>query len=323
MVGGVFMLTAFLTTLGEMTRILLFMVVGYGLNRLHILPKGAGTGISRLDTMGFLPAMLIHTNMTEFRLADVGSYSQLVLLGVFLWTVIMVICLPIAKKLSGGDPLDRGVYLYGLCFPNTGAVGTPLALALLGMTGLFQFHLFLLMFTIMTYAWGVNLFLDVERRSSLKRFIVHMLNPVFVAMVIGIGLGALGAGTWMPTLITDFIGDLGACFVPISLLMTGYTIADYPLRELFKRPKSYVFTLLRLLAFPLLAVLLAKLLGVSQFAATLVVLAFAGPSGMNVVVFPASYGRDCKTGASIVLLSSLGSILTVPLLYAIVQQLFG
>ena len=45
------MLTAFFTTLMEMARISLFLVVGFGLNRLHILPKGAGAGISRLDTM--------------------------------------------------------------------------------------------------------------------------------------------------------------------------------------------------------------------------------------------------------------------------------
>ena len=43
---------------------------------------------------------------------------------------------------------------------------------------------------------------------------------------------------------------------------------------------------------------------------------------MNVVVFPASYGRNCETGASIVMISSLLSILTVPLLYALVQTLF-
>ena len=43
---------------------------------------------------------------------------------------------------------------------------------------------------------------------------------------------------------------------------------------------------------------------------------------MNVVVFPASYGQDCETGASIVMISSLGSIITVPLMYALVQTLF-
>ena len=91
---------------------------------------------------------------------------------------------------------------------------------------------------------------------------------------------------------------------------------------MFHLPKSYLFTLLRLIVYPLLAVLGVKLLGGGLFVATLAVLAFSGPSGMNVVVFPASYGRDCRTGASIVLLSSIGSIITVPLLYALVQILF-
>ena len=316
------MLTAFLTTLGEMTRILMFMVLGFGLNRLHILPKGAGAGISRLITMVLIPALLIYNNMTEFQLSNIGQYSRLVLMGVFLWTAVTLISLPIAGKLSGGNPLDRGVYLYGLSFPNTGAIGLPLALALLGTTGLFQLNLFLVIFSIMTYAWGVGLFLDTERKNPIKRFFVHLLNPVFVSMCIGMALGALGAKNWMPGLVMNFIGDLSGMYAPLSLLLTGYTIADYPLTEMFHLPKSYVFTALRLLVYPLVAVGLVKLVGGDLLMATMAVIAFSGPSGMNVVVFPASYGQNCETGASIVMISSLGSILTVPLLYALVQTLF-
>ena len=68
--------------------------------------------------------------------------------------------------------------------------------------------------------------------------------------------------------------------------------------------------------------LLVKLVGGDLLVATLAVIAFSGPSGMNVVVVPASYGQNCETGASIVMISSLGSILTVPLMYALVQTLF-
>ena len=316
------MLTAFLTTLGEMTRILMFMVLGFGLNRLHILPKGSGAGISRLITMVMIPALLIYNNMTEFQLANIGQYSRLVLLGVFLWTTMTLVSLPIAKKLAGGNPLDRGVYLYGLSFPNTGAIGMPLSLALLGTTGLFQFNLFLVIFSIMTYAWGVGLFLNTERKNPIKRFFVHLLNPVFVSMCIGMALGALNAKNWMPSLVLNFVGDLGGMYVPLSLLLAGYTIADYPLTEMFHLPKSYLFTGLRLIVYPLVAVLLVKLIGGDLLMATMAVIAFSGPSGMNVVVFPASYGQDCETGASIVMISSLGSIVTVPLLYALVQNFF-
>ena len=316
------MLTAFLTTLGEMTRILMFMVLGFGLNRLHILPKGSGAGISRLITMVMIPALLIYNNMTEFQLANIGQYGQMVLLGLFLWAVMTLVSLPIAGKLAGGNPLDRGVYLYGLSFSNTGAIGMPLALAMLGTTGLFQFNLFLVTFSIMTYAWGVGLFLDTERKNPIKRFFIHLLNPVFVSMCIGMTLGALNAKNWMPSLVLNFVGDLGSMYAPLSLLLAGYTIADYPLTEMFHLPKSYLFTLLRLIVYPLAAVLLTKLIGGNLLMATMAVLAFAGPSGMNVVVFPASYGQDCETGASIVMISSLGSIITVPLMYALVQTLF-
>ena len=316
------MLTAFLTTLGEMTRILMFMVLGFGLNRLHILPKGAGAGISRLITMVLIPALLIYNNMTEFQLANIGQYSQLVLMGVFLWTAMTLISLPIARKMAAGNPLDRGVYLYGLSYPNTGAIGMPLSLALMGTAGLFKFNLFLVMFSIMTYAWGVGLFLDTERKNPIKRFFIQLLNPEFVSMCIGMTLGALAAKNWLPSLVTNFVGDLGSMYAPLSLLLTGYTIADYPLSEMFHLPKSYVFTALRLLVYPLIAVLLTKLVGGDLLIATLVVIAFSGPSGMNVVVFPASYGQNCETGASIVMISSLGSILTVPLMYALVQNFF-
>ena len=320
--GGDGMLTAFLTTLGEMTRILMFMVLGFGLNRLHILPKGSGAGISRLITMVMIPALLIYNNMTEFQLANIGQYGRMVLLGVFLWTAMTLLSVPIAGKLAAGNPLDRGVYLYGLSFPNSGAIGMPLSLALLGSAGLFQFNLFLVMFSIMTYAWGVGLFLDTERKNPIRRFFIHLLNPVFVSMCIGMTLGALNAKEWMPPLVLNFVGDLGSMYAPLSLLLTGYTIADYPLSEMFHLPKSYIFTLLRLIIYPLVAILLVKLIGGDLLMATMAVLAIAGPSGMNVVVFPASYGQDCETGASIVMISSLGSILTVPLLYALVQNFF-
>ena len=317
------MLTAFLTTLEQMLRILLFLAIGFGMNKLHILPKGANKGISKLATTLFLPAMLLHSNMTEFNLADVGTYSQIVIMGVVVWAVTTIPSFWIAKGLSGGDLNDRGVYLYGLSFPNSGAIGTPLALALAGSVGLFKFNLFLLMYVVMTYSWGINLFLDTERKNSVKRFFVNMLNPIFISMVIGLALGALNAKNWMPSIVIQVSDDLGSCFVPVSLLMAGYSIAEYPFGDVFKQKKSYIFTALRLVIIPLSVMLGLRFAGIDKELTTLVLFAMASPSGMNVVVFPAAYGRDCKTGASIVLLSSMGSMITMPLLYALLQLLFS
>ena len=65
------MLDIFLTILEQMFRILLFLTVGFCLNRFHILPKEAGPAISRLVTTILLPSLLIYNYMTEFNLAHV------------------------------------------------------------------------------------------------------------------------------------------------------------------------------------------------------------------------------------------------------------
>jgi predicted permease len=138
----------------------------------------------------------------------------------------------------------------------------------------------------MTYAWGVGLFLDTERRNPVKRFFIHLLNPVFVSMCIGMTLGALGAKNWMPSLVLEFVGDLGGMYAPLSLLLTGYTIADYPLSEMFHLPKTYLFTGLRLLVFPLIAVILVKLVGGDLLMATMAVIAFSGISSFFKTISP-------------------------------------
>lgn len=305
-----------------MARIFGFLLLGFGLNRLKILPKGAGSGISKLVTTVFLPALLFHSNVTEFNILNIGLYGKLVLLGGVLWLVVTVAILPIAKKLSGGDPVERGIYLYGLSFSNTGSVGTPVVLALLGAVGLLEYNLFLFVWGLLTYAWGVNLFAPHQEKMTLSRRIAQILNPAFIGSNLGLILGAFGAKNWLPAMAVNIVGDLGGCYVPIALLMAGYTIADYPLGNVFKLPKSYLFAFARLIAIPAVMMLLCLAFKMDKSVATLVLFGFACPCGINVVVFPASYGMNCKTGASLVLISSLASILTIPALYALLQYLF-
>ena len=47
------------------------------------------------------------------------------------------------------------------------------------------------------------------------------------------------------------------------------------------------------------------------------------PAGMNSVVFPAAYGEDCRPGASMVLVSSILSLVTLPVMYTLVTALCG
>ena len=74
-------------------------------------------------------------------------------------------------------------------------------------------------------------------------------------------------------------------------------------------------TALRLLVIPSFIMLLLKLVGADKEIMMLALIAFATPLGMNTIVYPAAYGGDTKTGASMTMISHALSIITIPVMY--------
>lgn len=58
-----------------------------------------------------------------------------------------------------------------------------------------------------------------------------------------------------------------------------------------------------------------KALGTNKEIMTLALIAFATPLGLNTIVYPAAYGGDTKTGASMAMISHTMSVITFSLMY--------
>ena len=81
--------------------------------------------------------------------------------------------------------------------------------------------------------------------------------------------------------------------------------------------KVYVVTAMRLIVIPAVMMLVLKALGTSEAIMILALIAFATPLGLNTVVYPAAYGGETKTGASMAMISHTLSVITIPLMYLI------
>ena len=98
---------------------------------------------------------------------------------------------------------------------------------------------------------------------------------------------------------------------------------------MIKDKKVYVASLLRLIILP--TVIIAALFGfkellnlifdlsISNTVLFLCFFAVGAPLGLNTVVFPEAYGGNPKTGASMAMISHTLSVITIPLMYAIMQ----
>lgn len=315
------MLETFLMTLGEMSKILILLAIGYLFNKTHLISRSAENVLSRFVTMLFLPCLTFYSNMMECKLDSIGTYGIWVLVGIAFAVGSLLLSYPTAKLFSK-DSYQQGVFRYALTHPNTGAVATPLVLALFGTAGMFRMSLFGLVNGILIYSWGIAQLLPSHGKNTLWNNLKKVINPNFIAMISGMILGLLGAPDWMPKPIPALAYDLGRCYVPVALLMTGFSLADYSFSSVFHDIKIYAYTLWRLILMPILYLAILFLFKAPLELASILVLFYASPCGMNVVIFPAAYDQDCQAGSGLVLVSSIVSVFTVPLFFALVQHFF-
>ena len=101
------------------------------------------------------------------------------------------------------------------------------------------------------------------------------------------------------------------------MVLAGVVIGGYNFKKLVTNTKVYVATLLRLIIIPACIMLVLKAFGTSKEIMTLALVAFAAPLGLNTIVYPAAFGGETQTGASMAMISSTLSVITIPLMYLV------
>jgi len=313
-------LEIFNSTLTQMLVLFTFIAVGYFLRKSNLMPDESAGILSKLETYFIVPALIIESFSKNFTLNNISEHYDLIIYSVVLMAVALIIAIPLSKVFgrlkghSNNDPRYQScIYAYALTFGNFAYMGNALALGVLGEEGLFLYLLFTIVPNIAVYTWGFYILIpkSVSKGNPLK----NLLTPPVLSLGIGMVLGIFNLRQYMPTFITTTLGSAQACMGPIAMLLLGIVVGSYNFKELVIRRRVYTATLLRLIIIPAFMLIMLKLFGTPKLILTLVLFAFASPLGLNTVVFPASYGADAKTGASMAMISHTVAVITLPLMY--------
>jgi predicted permease len=114
------------------------------------------------------------------------------------------------------------------------------------------------------------------------------------------------------------MGNLGGCYAVVGMLLVGFVIGDYSIREVIGDKLSYIMAVFRLMVIPGAFLLVLRLLNVPDMLCIVTCLAYGCPCGMGPVVYPAAYGQDTKPGANLVLITSALAVFTLPLLCSVI-----
>lgn len=299
---------SFFDTLAEMLVLLFAIALGFLANRLGILGGETDKKISKLLLTLTLPAMILGSVCT----GDALPEREVVLgtLGVALvFYVLEFVFVLAAPPLLGGTPGQKGVWRYTLAFPNVAFIGYPVVSALFGPEALFYAAILVLPFNLMTFTLG-PLMLTGAKRFSLRQ----MFSPCVLASILALVL-ALGR-LRPPAMIGEALSFVGGVTVPLSLLFVGSLLAGIPLGRMLAAPRLWILTAVRLLVLPAVLCFLLRRMGTDPLILGVAVTQMAMPAAVNGSLLCMEYGGDAECMAQVTLVSTLASIVTIPILAA-------
>lgn len=309
------MFETFKATLNPMLVLFLCMIIGFVLKKKAVTPDNTATVLSRLENNVLVPALIINTFMKYCTVASIKEQYTLILYCLLALAIAIAIAFFLSQFFSQNDAYQRNIYIYALTFGNFSFMGNAIVPAIFGDEMLYKYMLFILPLNVAVYTWGMAILIP---RSELRgKPWKNLLNPIFFSILIGAFLGLTGLGKYIPAFVANTISNCAACMGPLAMILTGFVIGEYEITALLKNKRVYIATALRLIILPMLFLGIAKLCGADDTALICMLFGFATPLGLNTVVFPAAYGGDTKTGASMAMISHSLCVLTIPLMYAL------
>lgn len=314
------MLESFLATLSPMLIMFSCLFIGFSLNKLKLVPADSPAVLSKLENYVFMPALNFATFAKYCSAASLRENSRLLLYASLALGLALIIARPLSGIFERQDSYKRNIYNYALTFGNYGFMGNAIVpLILGGDEHLYKYLLFTLPISFVTYSWGITILTPKQHRSG--NLLKRIINPTLVALFLGIIAGLTSVQAYFPSFIMETVDSLRVCMGPIAMLLAGIVIGNYSWKALLSDKKVYLATLLRLLILPAAIVTVLYLCKADPYTVTLAFFAFATPLGLNTVVFPAAFGGDTRPGASMATISHVLCVITIPLLYGLLQLL--
>lgn len=309
------MIQSVLTVAEKVLILFLMMGVGYGCFRKRMITSRGALQLTNLVLYVVGPCLIIAAFQTDSK--EVSLQKILVMVSLFL--LGQVLTAVASRFLFRKQENERANLLrFGMVYSNCGFMGIPLAQGLLGEVGVVYASACLVGFNLMVWTHG---YITMSGAAQNRRHMIQnaLVNPGTVGFAIGLPLYIFSIK--LPPVLLQPISAIGDMNSPLAMIVVGTYLAKLSVREIFSERDVYLVTFLRLVAVPL--VYLGIMLVFRPDPAVLVTgsVLMAAPVAANTVLFAAKFRRDAVLSCKLIALSTLFSILTMPLVAAVAQYI--
>ncbi len=233
--------------------------------------------------------------------------------GFLLHFVAIAISCPFFIK---GDKERNAVYKFGSIYGNVGYMVLPLTNAILGSEGVFYCSGVVTAFNVMAFTHGILVMDTGNKRFGFKKLV---LNPGVIGVAVGLPFYLFGIN--LPEIITQPVSFVDSMQTPLAMIIFGTYLANTDLMSVFKKKKIFVSAFIKLILLPFVMYFIYRAFGLGGTLLYAMMISSSAPSANNTVLFSAKYNKDTGLASQLVSVVSFLSIITMPLIIALVETI--
>ncbi len=295
---------------------IIFILIGVGFlaAKFGILREEGARQITDLLLIIVIPCVIIMAFQSSFE----PSLIKNLLIAALLAALTHAAGILISKLIFRNEAPDRKMMLvYSTVFYNAGFFSLPLLRALLGETGVLYGSVFVAVFNLFAWTYGIRLMNGENGASKWKTF----LNPGIISLLIALALVLFNIR--LPDIVQTTLRYITGLHTPLAMIIIGCQFylmwRNFNLRDL----ALWKTVLARNILIPLIMLALIFYLAQDKTLFFASVITASAPTATNTILFATKYRQDVNTAVQTVILTTLLTIISIPLIMALAMLLKG
>ena len=307
----------------SLIKIFIIILPGYLLSKLGIMTMAHTRGLSSLITSVTFPCLIVISMQLEFS-EEILSNCKLAIIIFACITAITTIIAKLMGTLVKLPKTQSGVFTFMLIFGNTGFLGLPVLNSLFGAEAVLYGALCDALYNIFIFTVGIQFIIpaseNIKKADMARKALKQSLNPCFFGLIIGMILFV--TGTAIPEIIAEPMASIGNITSPLAMIVVGSHLAKIKFKDMITSLPAYWVCFLKLLAVPLIGLVLVKLIiGTGSLLSSVLIIESAMPVTMSSVIFSEQYKADVSFAVKGTLLSTVMCIITIPVFAILLQYI--
>ncbi len=305
-------MTAFSIAFVNVLISLLYMIPGF------ILYKSKKAAANHLSTVSAIliyicsPCMVVSSFLSfEYSLNNLMFMGLFFVVSFIVQLIFLLLLYAVFRKKFNISKYR--MLTIGSVLGNCGFFGLPLIKALFPENPEVACYssIYVISMNILVFTAGIYCLTQDKKYISVKSALV---NPAFLSLIVALPLYLTGGSNYLPSVLVDSINLLGKMTTPMCMFILGIRLATMDFKKLFTNPFVYLVCCGKLVVFPLFAYLLVFFLPLPHsFKASILILA-ATPCASIILNLAEIHGKETEMSANCILLSTILSIFTIPVL---------